>query len=938
MNNSNFNSFSELLDYKNDMKLSSELIFIQYLSKIYINLLQRDENINYKKSLKVFTRELSQKEMLLSSFKNISKMSSPSLKLKKSDTGISLETFLEYMDIQEYIGERIFHIFNKSGTNKLNKKDFCEGLNELYYGDIKNLIKFTFDLADFNNDGIIYKNDMKLILVYIPQTFQKSKIKQINIIINIFFEKNIEKPEEGEEKQINFNTYLKYIEEYINSDKDNKDNKDNYNLINNLELYNYNAPFFYFISILSYLFKNCPFNKKNVEYFIYSKNKYKQQLYRNDKDSLTERKFLSTSKKDLNRSSFINIPNTSNKFDSGLRIHSNEKNKNKIKYAIEAKTKIDKQNLFKSKKSSSQINHYNENVYGTLRENRIHRQHDYIISREKKNNNKKINLFSIEKKLYQNSKINDNKNFFTKKKTISPEKQDKYSTKNISPSTNNNIINIKNKSSFLNKISASPDLFKNKNIFNISNKETNGSSNNNSSNELVKLNSKIKLGLFSLSKEKEKKIPLSVETKLKDSKNDLDLDEPEEFVLCEHSSEDDSIKINKNNSKDEEINKYNDSNEVFLYKINEDDNNKNKNILQKYYAILSEKEILFFSSDLKNELCDLWYIFKAYISTTIEQINGINYYSIIITFNNNSVKKLYFSNETICKNFSKRMKKSIKNVDFEENYEILEELGYGHFSKVYKCKYKATSEIYAVKIINKNKIKSKNLELIRQEKNYLKLIKHQNIISLKDYYESKTNIYLVTECYYGGDLLSFLINKRRENTKISEKMAAKIIKKIADGIRYLNVFGIIHRDIKPENIMFAEKNNISSLKIIDLGVCKTLNYGELGIEPIGTNGYISPEIYMHHNYSFKIDIWSLGVILYLLITGETLPFDDENMDKDIIAKKVVFTKQQYPDKYFGDKSKRLINLLDRMLEKDDKKRININELIKNNWFEIIKKG
>ena len=216
-------------------------------------------------------------------------------------------------------------------------------------------------------------------------------------------------------------------------------------------------------------------------------------------------------------------------------------------------------------------------------------------------------------------------------------------------------------------------------------------------------------------------------------------------------------------------------------------------------------------------------------------------------------------------------------------------------------------------IINKHEIEEKDLDLIRQEKNYLHLIKHQNIITLKDYFEDKNFIYFVTEYYSGGDIITFLEKKQKENSKVTEKTAAKIIKKIAEGIKYLNFFGIIHRDIKPENIMFAEQNEIKSLKIIDLGVCQTISYEELASEPIGTNGYISPEIYLHHNYSFKIDIWSLGVILYLLITGGVLPFDDQNMDSQTIGKKVIYLNQEYPEKYFGDKSKSLITLLESLL-------------------------
>ena len=99
---------------------------------------------------------------------------------------------------------------------------------------------------------------------------------------------------------------------------------------------------------------------------------------------------------------------------------------------------------------------------------------------------------------------------------------------------------------------------------------------------------------------------------------------------------------------------------------------------------------------------------------------------------------------------------------------------------------------------------------------------------------------MVTEFYEGGDIISFLESQQKYNEKISEKNCVRIIRKIAQGLQYLNHFGIIHRDIKPENIMFARTYNIKTLKIIDLGVCKTLSYGEKATDPIGTNGYISP--------------------------------------------------------------------------------------------------
>jgi serine/threonine protein kinase len=108
-------------------------------------------------------------------------------------------------------------------------------------------------------------------------------------------------------------------------------------------------------------------------------------------------------------------------------------------------------------------------------------------------------------------------------------------------------------------------------------------------------------------------------------------------------------------------------------------------------------------------------------------------------------------------------------------------------------------------------------------------------------------------------------------------------------------------------------------------------------EPIGTNGYISPEIYMHKEYNFKTDIWSLGIILYLLITQGMLPFDNDNMDNKVIGKKVIYLQQEYPEEYFGKCSVALENLLDKMLEKNMEKRIDIINLLNDSWFNIIKK-
>jgi len=883
MNSSSFNSISELNEYKRNLKLSFEALFTQYCQKIHSNLLQREE-INLDKSF--YHRKLT------NDFGNMT-MKKPFLQNKvsfhklNSDKGISLKTFLEYINIQDFLGERLFKYFNKSKSNTLNKSEFTNGLNNIYYSDIPELIKLTFFLADFNDDGKVYKSDMKLILVYIPSSselLQKIKIKQINKIINTFFDEKIKAPMIEEEKDIDLETYTKYINEY--KEKENSNDNINGNLVND---FNNNAPFFYFISILSYLFFNCPFTIKNINYIAPPNKKLKLILRNSDPKGANVKNLLMTT---IKKGQSMEV----GKEMIGLMTNFGEKNK----YKIEAIPKIGQKNLFQKqpKRSTSQKTIISNNTFklnkalNNAKENI--KERDFIIAKPKEEI--KYNKIKKEVNMFK-KKISNNKNCF------SPNKRNIINDFSRSPELN----------SIFNKNSTNEESLNNskKNIYN-------GSQNK-------KFALKPKLPAIA----KEKLTPLSVGFHLK--KRDSNFKEPSEFMLCDLSESDDGQK--NLFFVDEE--KKNELTAVYCYKVTEESNNfMDPKIINKFYAVLSEKELLFFTNESKNDLCDLWYIYKTHITIGKESINNTQYFTLNINFfNNNAVNKLYFTKEIDCQNFAKKIKKSIHDLSFNDFYELGEVLGQGHFAKVCKCKHKTSNKLFAVKIITKADLKPKDLELIHQERSYLNLIKHPNIIGLKDYYEDKKSIYLVTEFCSGGDLITFI----EKNPQITEKTAAKIIHKIAEGIKYLNIFGIVHRDIKPENILFNEENDIKSLKIIDLGICKTLTYGQMESNPVGTNGYISPEIYLHKEYNFKTDIWSLGIILYCLITQGILPFDHENMDNKVIGKKVIYLQQEYPEEYFGKCSKSLTILLDKMLDKNFEKRIDINNLLKDSWFNIIKK-
>ena len=394
--------------------------------------------------------------------------------------------------------------------------------------------------------------------------------------------------------------------------------------------------------------------------------------------------------------------------------------------------------------------------------------------------------------------------------------------------------------------------------------------------------------------------------------------------------------INKENEEDlileeNEINlNYNNKDEYsdIVYKYNDEDNSK---IIKKYYAIIKGKDILFFNSKQKDELYGIWNISKNIIKIEDKtDISKYTFYPIKFTCFNGSYCFIYFEEKENQLNFAKKCEENINFLKIENLFEIKDKIGQGHFGVVKTCIEKATGKEYAVKIMNKNKLKEKDFQLVIQERNYMSLIKHPNIVSLIQDFEDENSLYFVMEYFKGGDLNKYL--RKLKGDENLEKISAKIIKIIAQGVQYLNNFGIIHRDLKPENIIFEKENDIKSIKLIDLGVAITLPYGEETNDPIGTLAFIAPEIFLHKPYSRKVDVWSIGILLYYLATGGNLPFDDEKLDEKIIGKKIVFTHQEYPDKYFSDKSKALICLIDKALEKTPEKRISINEFLKEEWL------
>ena len=791
-----FNTIEDLKSYQKYLRPLNENYIYYYLNTIYQYLLIREE------SQGADINEINSKNLF-----------SNTLKQKANENGISLRNFLQYLDIQEFMCERLFKYLDKTKTGQLTKNEFVNGLDTIYYGNFQELYKLIFFMCDFNENGKLHKFNMKLILSYIPvKTYEEQQkyIKNINSIIDHYFT-NLDKrfPEKNIkiDKEIDYDLYKNDIEDYIkeSSNNNNKENSNNNN-------FNNNGSFLLFIKLISYIYMNNLFNKDNMNFCKFLKNKFLMKL-----------------PKKLNSNNLFNTTSNTN----------NNTNTN----------------------NTNNINKEKENKNGT----------------NNAENNDKDQLAKIRPNARSNSLYNNKK------------KKNNIYTTNIKPQK---------------ELLSSKDLpIENKNqdllIFSMNINELKKA-------KLLQTGKKEKQGGFNLTPSKDKK----------DKKSELNLDQDIEEIFTDKN-------IKNNDYAD------------ILYKYCEEDSSK---FIKKYYGELRGKDILFFASKLKNELCTIWNISKCII-IPLEKINisKYTYYPIKFINYNKSFCLIYFEDNEKRNLFLKKCEENTSYIKIEDLFEFKEKIGQGNFGLVRKCIEKNTGKEYAVKIMDKNKIKKKDLQFIIQERNYMILIKHPNIVSLVQDFEDENFIYFVMEYFKGGDLAKYM-KRIKENMKEKnlERIAAKIIRIIAQGVEYLNQFGIVHRDLKPENIVFGIEDDIKSIKIIDLGVAITLPFGQQSSDPIGTLAYISPEMFTHNPYSYKVDVWAIGILLYWLVSGGILPFDDEKNDEHIMGKKVVFMHQEYPEKYFGDKSKSLFNLIDKTLEKNPEKRINIHNFLDEEWLNKYK--
>ncbi|CAO0803394.1 unnamed protein product [Mucor circinelloides] len=262
----------------------------------------------------------------------------------------------------------------------------------------------------------------------------------------------------------------------------------------------------------------------------------------------------------------------------------------------------------------------------------------------------------------------------------------------------------------------------------------------------------------------------------------------------------------------------------------------------------------------------------------------------------------------------------------ESTYKVTKKtLGVGSFAVVKECVHRSTGQSFALKIILKKAIAGKE-HMLSSELDILKQVRHPHIVSMHNLYESIDAVYIVTDLASGGELFQQLLKKGT----YTEKDASNLTRQMLEGLQYLHERDIVHRDMKPENLLFQTAGDDSNLMITDFGLSKILKaQDDILTTACGTPGYVAPEVLLQTGHNKPVDLWSVGVILFTLLSGYT-PFWGE--DQASLFESIMSGQYEYDEEYWSDISDSARNLIDRLLTFDPNNRITAEEALQHPWI------
>ncbi|KDP22101.1 hypothetical protein JCGZ_25932 [Jatropha curcas] len=304
---------------------------------------------------------------------------------------------------------------------------------------------------------------------------------------------------------------------------------------------------------------------------------------------------------------------------------------------------------------------------------------------------------------------------------------------------------------------------------------------------------------------------------------------------------------------------------------------------------------------------------------------------------NKNKENPFFGNDYVVNNGSGRIDKLLvlkepTGRDITAHYDLGRELGRGEFGVTYLCTDINNGEKFACKSISKKKLRTAvDIEDVRREVEIMKHLPiHPNIVTLTATYEDDDAVHIVMELCEGGELFDRIVARGH----YTERAAAAVMRTIVEVVQMCHKHGVMHRDLKPENFLFANRKETAPLKAIDFGLSVFFKPGERFNEIVGSPYYMAPEV-LKRNYGPEVDVWSAGVILYILLCGVP-PFwaeTEQGVAQAIIRSVIDFKRDPWPK--VSDNAKDLVK---KMLNPDPKLRLTAHQVLEHPWLQNAKKA
>ena len=726
----------------------------------------------------------------------------------EENEGIDKITFQKYYELPGLISERIFSVFNSSDSNYLSQDDFVSNMLTLFSSSFERLLTFIFKFYDFDNDGKITKEDIRVVLSYVPIYKKSKKNNTLKFEVDNFEDRLKSQKELHKNLDSIFDTKKSIkIEEFADIVK------------------NKNSDIFLFI--LVFLYEHRPFSSETV--------KNLENIKKSPRSSPKQKENLIASP---NLNSNFAVSQTIQKSPALKSMSLAEKKKNptkfkNMKYLALLSGKIMEPE--KEQKESIPIT-YSLKIPGTEdknkdKENNNNENHITNAQNQKKPSRKRLKLIS---EMDQNAKNKDNLKEMGENDT-------KF---------------------------AFPSHFESGELPTVK----------------KELDSAIEIDSASAS-----------ENENDDNKNDLE--------------------------KNDNLSNNNDITEGYLYKAQ-------GNKMKKIFFRLICKDLYYYKSKSNKKYKGMHNLSGVYIKDEGEvKIGDKILYCFSIIFPTKK-RKYYVSDDKEYIKWVESIRKVVHYSNLNDLYEIKEPLGRGKFGLVKLGVHKESGREVAIKIINKKLLSSLDVQQVKSEIDILKIAKHPNIIKLYDVFENEQYIYIIMEYCAGGDLFSYI---EKRGFKLKEEFAAEIIHKLCTAVFFLHQYGIVHRDLKPENILMTNNSETADVRLVDFGLGKIIGPGETCNEPFGTFSYVAPEILKGKPYNFKVDLFAIGIITYLLVTG-FLPFDHENSEKEI-ARQTLYEPTPFPPSIWKNISIEAKMFVNNLLSKNPDDRMSIQEVLQHKWLQ-----